>query len=71
MSAMYPSLEDMKVDHMAQVGDACFVVRGGAKLKKIQKSKINLDRTHPTHPPTPVQTFVWQPITDMDRTFKS
>ena len=31
-------------------------LRGFAKLKKIKKSKENVDRPHPTHPP-PIQTF--------------
>ena len=31
-------------------------LRGFAKLKKFQKSKNNLDRAHPTHPP-PIQIF--------------
>ena len=35
-------------------------VRGFAKLKNFQKSKINLDRAHPTHPP-PIQFFCGNP----------
>ena len=48
------------------------VVRGFAKLNNFQNPK-NLDRPHPppTHPPTPIQTFCWKSITDMDRALKS
>ena len=42
--------------------------KGLCKVKKFQKSKINLDGAHPTHPH---QNFFWKPITDMDRTLKS
>ena len=45
-------------------------LRGFAKLNKFQKSKINLDSAHPTHPPSKLFSF-WKLITDMDRTLKS
>ena len=32
-------------------------IRGFAKLKKFQKSKNNLDRAQPTHPPTPLSKY--------------
>ena len=35
-------------------------LKGFVKLKKVHKSKINLDRAHPTHPPTPHPNFVLQ-----------
>ena len=35
------------------------LLRGFAKLNKFQKSKINLDRAHPTHPP-PIHTFFFR-----------
>ena len=38
-------------------------LRGFAKLKKFQKSKNNLDRAQPTHPPPyPNIFFFWKPI---------
>ena len=47
-------------------------LRGFAKLKKFQKSKNNLDRAQPTHPPPyPNIFFVWKPISGMARTLKS
>ena len=46
-------------------------LRGFAKLKKFKKSKNNLDRAQPTHPP-PIQIFFfWKPISSMARTLKS
>ena len=39
-----------------------------AKLKKSQKE---IDRAHPTPPPTPYPKFFWTLITDMYRTLKS
>ena len=50
------------------------ILRGFAKLKKFKKSKKNLDRAQPTHPPThpPIQIYIfWKPISDMARTLKS
>ena len=48
------------------------VLRGFAKLKKFQKSKNNLDRAQPTHPPPyPIFFFFWKPISGMARTLKS
>ena len=39
-------------------------------LCKVKKSKIKLDRAHPTHPP-PYPSFFSKPITDLDRSLKS
>ena len=44
-------------------------LRGFAKFQKFQKSKIKLDRAHPTHPLPSI--FFWKPITDMDIIFRS
>ena len=47
-------------------------LRAFAKLKKFQKSKQNLDRAQPTHPPHyPNIFYFWKPISDMARTLKS
>ena len=47
-------------------------LRGFAKLKFFQKSKNNLDRAQPTHPPPyPIFFFFWKPISGMARTLKS
>ena len=48
------------------------LLRGFAKLKKFQKSKNNLDRAQPTHPPPyPNILFCWKPISGLARTLKS
>ena len=46
------------------------LLRGFAKFKQFQKSKIKLGRAHPTHPPSKLFYF-WKPITDMDKSLKS
>ena len=47
-----------------------YLLTGIANLKKFQKSKINLDRAHPTHPPHPIFVFL-ETLIDMERTLKS
>ena len=71
----------MNTKHPRKLHDECgthdcyrdYTLRGFAKLKKIQKiqKKIWMDLTPLTHPPTPIQTFFWKPITDVDRAPKS
>ena len=46
------------------------VRRGFAKLKFFPKIQNKLGQSSP-HPPTPIQTLFWKPITDMDRRLKS
>ena len=43
---------------------------GALQRKKIPKIQIKLGWSSP-HTPTPIQTFFWKPIADMDRTLKS
>ena len=47
------------------------LLRGYAKLKKFQKSKIKLDGSRNTPPPTPLSKLFRKPITDKDSALKS